>query len=66
MEQEAGDLMLTVSDNGCGFARGCESAELSLGLLGMKERARLLGGDVDIATVERKGTTVAVRIPVGG
>ena len=36
----------------------------SLGLLGMKERARLIGGEVHITGKENGGTTVVVRVPL--
>ena len=56
-------LALSVSDNG----RGISSAELSdpraVGLLGMRERAVLLGGQCDISGRPGAGTRVEVRIP---
>ena len=59
-----GWLVLTVSDNG----RGITAAELadhtSMGLLGMRERARALGGDIDISGEPGRGTTVQARIPL--
>ncbi|MCK7481269.1 MAG: ATP-binding protein [Candidatus Moduliflexus flocculans] len=54
---------LRVEDNG----RGITDAEIvnrkSLGLLGIQERARLLGGDVHISGRPGAGTTIVVRIP---
>jgi signal transduction histidine kinase len=35
-----------------------------LGLLGMKERAALMDGDVKVESSLRKGTTIFVRIPL--
>ena len=35
----------------------------SFGLLGMRERAGLLGGDVQIKTREGEGTTILLRLP---
>jgi signal transduction histidine kinase len=58
-------LLLTVIDNG----RGITAAELqhpkSLGLLGMRERAYSVGGDVKLEGAAGRGTTVTVRIPLG-
>ena len=58
-------LTLTIRDNG----RGITAAELanadSIGLLGMTERARLLGGRVAIAGSPGRGTTVTVTVPSG-
>jgi signal transduction histidine kinase len=63
-------LELTVSDDGRGFdvkmAVERVGADASLGLLGMRERARLLGGRVTIESTRRGGTTVHARIPLTG
>ncbi len=60
--EESGALTLVVQDNGKGIPDGRESA--SLGILGMRERAWLLGGSLEIAAGRRSGTTVSVRIPL--
>ena len=61
-------LEMRVADNGEGFtlpkAVGDLAATGKLGLLGMHERARLLGGTLDIRSERRKGTTVVVELPV--
>ena len=67
--QARGDrLEMTVADNGQGFtlpkAVGDLAATGKLGLLGMHERARLLGGKLDIRSERRKGTTVVVELPL--
>jgi len=63
-------LVLTVSDDGRGFdvqiAVDRVGFDASLGLLGMRERARLLGGRVTVESTLRKGTTVRARIPMAG
>lgn len=56
-------LILTVRDNGRGITRAELTSVESIGLLGMTERARLLGGHVSIAGVPGRGTTVTVRVP---
>jgi len=58
-----GDLSLVVSDNGRGIRQDERAASSSLGVLGMRERAGLLGGDFSIAGGPGSGTTVRVRIP---
>jgi signal transduction histidine kinase len=61
LEENASEVSLLVEDNGCGFAvRGLRE---SLGILGMRERAALLGGEIEITSVPGKGTTVITRIP---
>ncbi len=58
------ELRLEIIDNG----KGIKSANLddpkSLGLLGMNERAMLLGGEVDIRPGAQGGTVVRLQIPI--
>src|SRR6266404_4994896 len=64
LEKENGELLLTIQDNGRGITADEKSDQLSLGLLGMRERAKLVGGQVDIANSEGNGTVVTVSLPV--
>jgi PAS domain S-box-containing protein len=64
LEAEAGALHLTVADNGRGITEQELVNQTSLGLLGMRERALLLGGQVTIAGRPGEGTTVTVRVPL--
>jgi signal transduction histidine kinase len=57
-------LLLVVKDNGRGITKEELSSMESIGLLGMSERARLLGGRLTITGVPGRGTTVSVRMPV--
>jgi two-component system sensor histidine kinase UhpB len=52
---------LRVSDDGEGFEPSAESSE-GLGLKGMAERARLVGGELDVRSAPGNGTTVILRI----
>lgn len=65
LEENNHCLILEVQDNGRGFNGGEISSVKSLGLLGMRERALLVGGKVEIIGKAGKGTTVTVRIPLG-
>jgi PAS domain S-box-containing protein len=58
-----GDVVLKVTDNGKGIREDQMSNPKSLGLLGMRERALLWGGGVEIRGMKNRGTTVIVRIP---
>lgn len=58
-------LTLQISDNGCGFDHNSPRRINSFGLLGMKERVALLGGNLDIQSQTGKGTTICVEIPEG-
>ncbi len=61
------DLLLTVRDDGVGFdlsaMRERAQAGGSLGLLGMQERATLLGGQLDVMSALGQGCTVTLRCP---
>jgi PAS domain S-box-containing protein len=63
LAKEGSDLTLEVHDNGKGIAGGKLSTFGSLGILGMRERAMLLGGELTISGPPGNGTTVRVRIP---
>jgi PAS domain S-box-containing protein len=64
--EEHGAIVLEVEDDGVGISATQLAERRSLGLLGMRERAAAFGGEVDIAGVPAKGTTVIVRMPVDG
>jgi len=56
---------MEVRDDGQGITESQRINSRSLGLLGMKERALLVGGEVNISGEEGVGTTVVVRVPLG-
>lgn len=60
---QGNNLTLEVKDNGSGISDSRIEGRTSHGLIGMKERALLFSGDVEITGEEGKGTTVMVRIP---
>ncbi len=64
MREEDGVLVLAVADNGRGITEAEKASRESLGLLGMQERAHLIGGCVDIVGVTDAGTTLHVRVPM--
>ncbi|HLZ35045.1 MAG TPA: PAS domain S-box protein [Nitrospira sp.] len=63
MQERAGFLLLSVSDNGIGIADHKIVDPQSFGLLGMRERAALIGGQVTITGSPEKGTTMTLRLP---
>jgi len=56
-------LALTIRDDGAGFDPGVPRKSGSFGLVGLRERAYLVGGTLRIATTLGEGTTVEVEIP---
>lgn len=57
-------LTLVIRDNGRGITKPELTSVESIGLLGMTERARLLGGRVTIAGSPGRGTSVRVNVPI--
>ena len=58
-------LNVDIQDRGAGFdTEQALSNGTSNGLNGMRERAALLGGDLDLAASPGKGTTVYFRVPL--
>jgi signal transduction histidine kinase len=63
------EVKLSVSDNGRGFSPPKDLSQLarrgSLGLLGMKERAELVGGRLEVRSSPGHGSEVAATVEVG-
>ncbi len=61
-------LTLTIADNGRGFVMPLRTSDLALagklGMIGMRERARLVGGTLIVQSEVGKGTTVTLRMPL--
>jgi PAS domain S-box-containing protein len=64
LKKKARELMLEVKDNGKGIPKKKISHPKSFGLMGIHERAHVLGGKSKIRGLRNKGTTVTVIIPV--
>ncbi len=64
LQKQRDRLVLLIHDNGRGFDLTDPSFSKSLGLLGMRERAAILGGSVNISSTPGKGTTVTAWIPI--
>ena len=64
LEKRDGLIALLIEDDGAGFnLKNKKNSLKGIGLTGMKERAALIGGTLEIESAPRKGTTVFVRIP---
>src|ERR1044072_2952400 len=65
LSRSNGYFEMEVRDDGHGITERQMRNSGSLGLLGMRERALLVGGEVRITGTEGGGTTVLVRVPFG-
>ena len=62
--QEDGEVCLRVQDDGNGVTEAEIAAPGALGILGMRERALLFGGEVVLQGTPGRGTLVTARIPL--
>jgi len=68
IEKREGTVAMKITDNGKGFpAERVFQARKNqrLGLLGMRERLEMVGGNFTIQSVPDKGTTITVQVPFG-
>jgi len=67
LEWRHGYASLIVEDNGVGFvAAAPDTTSQGLGLIGMRERASLVGGHLQIESEVGRGTTIVLRVPLAG
>jgi PAS domain S-box-containing protein len=64
LSQFESSVRMEIHDNGVGIPAFPSSRTDSLGLLGMRERARMIGGGVAFEGGPGKGTTVSVLVPL--
>jgi NarL family two-component system sensor histidine kinase YdfH len=61
--QQRRELLIEVRDNGLGFDPTAVAERGHYGLLGLRERVRLLGGQFVIVTAPGQGTTLRLLLP---
>lgn len=61
---QAGEVILQVLDNGVGIKPSKDAPYKGLGILGMRERTRLLNGDFSVESTVGRGTEIRVKIPI--
>jgi two-component system sensor histidine kinase UhpB len=64
LKQTPRSVSVTIHDNGRGIAEHALTDPASIGLLGMRERAELVGAGLMISSRPGKGTTVVIAIPI--
>jgi len=64
IEEGDDDVTISVRDDGVGFSLGDPRKPNSFGLVGLRERAYLLGGEATIRSAPGQGTNVEVRLPL--
>ena len=65
LRRHDGELELVVEDNGIGYPQDAMQREGSFGLLGMRERAGMLGGRLEYTNAPGSGARLTVRLPLG-
>ncbi|MBK8128738.1 MAG: HAMP domain-containing protein [bacterium] len=67
LTSDDGAVIMTIEDNGRGFSPyhlTAEPGSRHLGLIGMRERAAIAGGYLDVYSAPDQGTTLYVRVPI--
>ena len=64
LERNGAGLIVGIVDDGVGFSPQDPRKPNSFGLLGLRERALLLGGEIAITSAPGQGTNVVVRLPL--
>jgi PAS domain S-box-containing protein len=65
LERHADHVSLIIEDDGVGFdPPNAPSGTQGLGLVGMRERAALIGADLQVESAAGRGTTVFLRVPL--
>ncbi len=59
LTRDGEELLLVVQDDGCGFDPSAPGAANKFGLLGMRERAALIGGELMVTSQVGKGTRIS-------
>ena len=62
--EDRGWLRLSVQDDGCGARAEAFASDQAWGIMGMRERARHFGGDIDIESAPGRGTRMCLSMPI--
>ena len=64
IHRSATEVRLVVEDDGIGFDASVLLSEAQLGLVGMRERAHLVGGSMTLESSPGSGTTICITVPI--
>ena len=64
LQRNDGAVRLFIEDDGIGFALAARPSRTQLGIMGMRERASLIGGSMTVRSSVGHGTTLCVSAPV--
>jgi PAS domain S-box-containing protein len=68
VERRKSEMLLIIEDDGRGFEpsdiRSGKESGSGLGLVGMRERAAIVGGTLEIESAPGKGTTIFAKVPI--
>ncbi len=64
LRRREGAIALAIADNGRGFDRSAIGHQAGLGLVGMRERVRLMHGEIAFHSALNRGTRIEVTIPL--
>ena len=64
LKAEPNDIVLRIWDSGVGFDTGRLRSNAGLGLISMRERLRLVDGEIRVDSAHAKGTQLEIRVPL--
>ncbi len=64
IKKETDSMLLEISDNGTGFNTDNNTGKIGIGLTGIRERARLLGSELNISSSPGSGTVISLEYKV--
>jgi signal transduction histidine kinase len=57
-------VTMRISDQGCGFDPDRRNSGAGIGLIGMSERLRLIGGRLSVNSQHERGTDIIAEVPL--
>ncbi len=64
LKKKRKNMIVSIKDNGIGFNPEKIKKKITFGIIGMQERAKMIGGELQIQSHEGKGTRVELKVPI--